>query len=516
MGVFSIPGNIKQMHLPFVLDPNSTLNQFAENEAKHVTGRPQVFSFRNKSADQKSGASVGKINICPHSFSNMSDDISYKLLYDTNGSNASINLNTILNNIPGIQIREFLPDTRLDQALDFFGKLIPKVISLFKKDKKAADEEKKKNKNKDTEDDEGVLDDGIIDKITRTCTFAVKYLTGFTASNFYTDTFKSVKLQDSVKDNGNYTTYIYKFPYTMWYQLQSCTTTNLYELPCVVEGKTMYASDGNPGWPSAGISLTNTAITGIPLVGPMIKSLLGNVNVSFMPWWDAKTGNATPVKNVEVKFDLYNNTAENALFNFIFVNTLIPNAKWIQFNMFQHSPHLYDVKIEGYGRLYACSGAFEVTYDGVLRNMPDSWIDTYLKPRINTSCMNADSFAASIKKNNLIKIPDVYHVKMTFTSLLPDTFNNYLFMYSQNANIITDYANTNVYIKSQATNFLTDGINGMIDKVKKVWSGEMNDDGQIVKKPQQQTSQQQQTAQQTTQQQASQNQQNTQQQQQQK
>lgn len=461
------------MFLPFVLDPkNNELNKVKYNESKNVIGKPQIFSFRNKSVNEEANSSSGKINICPHSFSNMKDDISFSLLYGENKSIADISINTIFNSIPGIQIREFLPDTRLDQALDFFGKVMSSVVSFFKSDKKAADEARKNSKEEETQ----LVDSSIIDKITRTCKFAVKYLTGFTAKNFYTDTFSTVKEFESINENGNLTTYIYKFPYVMWYQLQSCTTTNLYELPCIVEGKGMYSSDGDHGWPSAGLSLTHQYITGIHVIGPLVKTLLGNVNISFMPWWDAKEGNATPTPPVVVKFDLFNDTAENALINFIFVNTLVPNAKWIQYNLFQHSPHLYDIKLEGYGRLYACSGKFNVTYDGVLRNMPDSWIDNYLKSRINSSCMDTESFIAKIKEHKLIKIPDIYHVEMTFTSLLPDTFNNYLFTYSQNANILTEYS-SKVYTESVATNLLTDGIDAMTDKVKKVWDGKLNDDG---------------------------------------
>ena len=34
-----------------------------------------------------------------------------------------------------------------------------------------------------------------------------------------------------------------------------------------------------------------------------------------------------------------------------------------------------------------------------------------------------------------IKIPDIYRVKMTFKSLLPANFNNFLFAYAANMNI---------------------------------------------------------------------------------
>ena len=64
------------------------------------------------------------------------------------------------------------------------------------------------------------------------------------------------------------------------------------------------------------------------------------------------------------------------MMNFIFINTIVPNNMWIQYGMFQHSSHLYDVKLDGYNRLFACSGNFSVKGKGVLRNPPSSWIHT--------------------------------------------------------------------------------------------------------------------------------------------
>lgn len=485
MAIFSIPGNIKQMNLPFVLDPKQSLNTYEYKEAKNVIGIPQVFSFRNT----KEMINRGLLNICPTSLKNkFIDDISFRYLYNDNAAEKTsdgtkntdnISINTILNTIPGIQIREFLPDTRLDQALDFFSNLIQGVLNLFKNDKEQIAKQNEAN-NKKTNDDQ--IDDNILQKITRVCKYAVKYLTGFADQDLYTDTFG--KLNNSILLNQKYQpsqkklqTYIYNFPYTMWYQLQSCTTTNLYELPCIIENREMYASNGTPGWPSAGISLAKGGITNVPIIGSLVKNLLGNVNISLMPWWDAKEGNATPAGSVNIKFDLFNDTAESALINFIFVNTIVPNAKWIQYNMFQHSPHLYDIKLEGYGRLYACTGNFKVTQVGILRNMPNSWILNKLKPHIN-NCMNATTFLNAIISENLIKIPDIYHVELTFDSLLPDNFNNYLYRYSHNLNIINTYSDgKNTRTNSAALSALSNGINGMIDNVVKVWNGELNDDG---------------------------------------
>lgn len=179
----------------------------------------------------------------------------------------------------------------------------------------------------------------LFDKITKVGLWAIKYLTGMTSPNFYNAISKEFFEQANSKlkafngldsDLGKY---VLSFPYTMWYLLQSSTTTNIYELPGIVEGKEMYASDGHPGWPSAGFGLAgDSGVLGSmsgSMVGKAINTLLGNVQISFMPWWNAVAGNATPFSDIKVKIDLFNDSAAAAATNFIFVNTIVPNNKWI-------------------------------------------------------------------------------------------------------------------------------------------------------------------------------------------
>lgn len=47
-------------------------------------------------------------------------------------------------------------------------------------------------------------------------------------------------------------------------------------------------------------------------------------------------------------------------------------------------------------------------------------------------------FASSLMTEKLIKIPDAYHVSMTFHSLLPANFNTMMMAYAQNNNIVND------------------------------------------------------------------------------
>jgi len=54
----------------------------------------------------------------------------------------------------------------------------------------------------------------------------------------------------------------------------------------------------------------------------------------MMPWWNGAEGNGTPSPSITFKLPLFNDTSESAINNFIFVNTIIPNAKWMQYNIF--------------------------------------------------------------------------------------------------------------------------------------------------------------------------------------
>lgn len=57
--------------------------------------------------------------------------------------------------------------------------------------------------------------------------------------------------------------------------------------------------------------------------------MFDNVRINYMPFWESKDGSATKPPDVTVKFDLFNDTNERAMYNFIFVNTIIPNNMWL-------------------------------------------------------------------------------------------------------------------------------------------------------------------------------------------
>lgn len=263
------------------------------------------------------------------------------------------------------------------------------------------------------------------------------------------------------------------FPYMLYYRLQSCVTTNIYEIPAGQDTKRIASSEnGMNGWTDGGSDLMSAggirvsdALSKIPLVGNIANMILGNIGINYMPWWDATSGTKGKEPQIDIKFDLFNDNYEAAMKNFIFINTIIPNNKWIQYNMFQHSPCIYDVKLEGINRLYACAGSFNVTYDGILRDPPITWINYLVNAHGNIN-LEKQTMINNILTSKIIKIPDVYHVDMHFQSLLPANFNNFLFNYAGNQNQLTT-------LKSAYTPTLGDAFGTAIGKfavsVGKVW-----------------------------------------------
>jgi len=65
--------------------------------------------------------------------------------------------------------------------------------------------------------------------------------------------------------------------------------------------------------------------------------------------------------------------------------------------------------------LFACAGDFKVSYEGVLRDPPESWLTNLVSAHCNwKKCIDPSVLLASLKTDKLIKIPDVYKVEMRF------------------------------------------------------------------------------------------------------
>lgn len=143
------------------------------------------------------------------------------------------------------------------------------------------------------------------------------------------------------------------------------------------------------------------------------------------------------------------------------------------------------MKIEGLNRLFACAASFNVTYDGVLRNPPKNFFGKAVDPidggrwdsldvHVSKAVGDKETFLKNLYDNNMIKIPDVYHVEMSFKSLLPSNFNNFIYAFSRNINHMTEYKDKSPY-QSGIGGALGKTIGDFAKNVAKVFSnGDVN------------------------------------------
>lgn len=87
------------------------------------------------------------------------------------------------------------------------------------------------------------------------------------------------------------------------------------------------------GWTGGGSSGMRISkmldASSIPLVGGMINGILSNVAIDYLPWWNSEAGAPVREPEITIEFDLFNDTDQAAMINFIFVNTIVPHNKWI-------------------------------------------------------------------------------------------------------------------------------------------------------------------------------------------
>ena len=389
-----IPGNIKQDFAPFQAVPG---------------GGMQKFTFKN-SRKAQSGC---HINMVPSSISKnttlFNNDLSFK------HQKIAQKFENILDLLPSITIREYLPDTKLDQSLNFFQDMYTNIF-------KGHEKKEQQDPGKETTDTA---------KKSKDLTDKLKNVVNKIMEKIDSEGWLSEIAPDDVEGqpggSGKEYTSIVKFPFFLYSKLQSCTTTNIYELPCVPANNAMYNSNGHPGWDGNGyMRLLPDVAKNIPVLGKMLDTLFGNLGINFTPWWDAASGTRTPGPEIELKFSLFNDSKDAAIANFIFVQTIIAHSRWIQYGIMQHSSSLYDVSLAGIGKQYACMGTFDVMYKGTLRT-PSEQLLSELVSKVGSRYPNKTNVANTLT----IKIPDVYDVSMKFQSLLPQNFNTFIYNFAQ-------------------------------------------------------------------------------------
>lgn len=334
----SIPGNIRQQYMPFTISG---------------PGKRQVFSF--KDVDKKGYPNARQI----HPFSKWAEtlimnDSGVQYTHGPNGS-SKVTYEEFLDEIPALQIREYVPDAKLTQTFKWF--------SYFKKGFDAG----LQNIDSKAFSFTGMKEEisKIMDKIGKT----MKDLTSGSApllqevvaglAHLYQD-----KGYNIGEDNGFAVLFL---PFILYYRLTTTHTNNVYEIPYSMRNEIM-KSDGTYGWSGGNQSdfgLIDKAITGVG-ESPITKLLLGNtVKVNMMPSFQP-TGEARG-ESFTINIDLINDSDEAAINNFLMCHTLFGNNRWLQYGFVQAGASLYDVKLPGANRYFMCSGQFSCKGKGAFR-----------------------------------------------------------------------------------------------------------------------------------------------------
>ena len=86
-----------------------------------------------------------------------------------------VTFNSILDNIPAIQIREYLPDTALEQGINFFVSLIKQVMGMFGDKGLSVDIKEQKDKDGKVIKTDEQQTDSIFKKLTNGNSYVAHY-----------------------------------------------------------------------------------------------------------------------------------------------------------------------------------------------------------------------------------------------------------------------------------------------------------------------------------------------------
>jgi hypothetical protein len=150
-----------------------------------------------------------------------------------------------------------------------------------------------------------------------------------------------------------------------------------------------------------------------------------NIDFPTAPSWEhsIQSGKGFNMKN---KFYLINDTTDNLVKNFKFLNALMSGTYWIQLMVMQKSPNLYKVVVPGRFTKWFCDISATVTMDGKLRTNPSA-VGKINGGQTNVASSAGTNFDASFKSiQSTTLFPDVYKVELGITDLTPNHFNQYM------------------------------------------------------------------------------------------
>lgn len=355
----NIPGNIRQQYMPFTIKGSDDM---------------QLFTFKEKMRKHTDKGGVAII----HPFSKylgtlIQNDSSISYTHGP-GGNKKVTYEQFLDEIPSLQIREFVPDAKLTQTFKWFSYLKKGFDNAMKSlDTEAAGgwqnvKEKLELALKDLSTAMKELTSGNAKRLAK----VVSGLTGF-----YQDRGFNVGDDDGLA--------VLWLPFILYYRLTTTRTNNIYEFPTSMQNN-IFESDGTYGWgDDNGTDFPVLDVLGNKaqsLVGLVSSGLASTIKVNAMPAF-SPTGSAAAT-SFDVHIDLINDSEEAAINNFLFCHTLFGNNRWLQYGFVQTGASLYDVKFPGANRFFMCKGKFVCKGKGAFRTPSQNVIDGIVSHKHNT------------------------------------------------------------------------------------------------------------------------------------
>ncbi len=184
---------------------------------------------------------------------------------------------------------------------------------------------------------------------------------------------------------------IYGLPYVLMKALFATEAGSTLELPFPVVGTNpLMMSDSSYGWGQGDHTYSPFGHSSA-IVGAVLKTLAINITPTFAP---GKGGGET--SKLTLTFDLINDTLQKFEAHKAFTQGIVSQNMWIQYGLVQGPGALYDIKVGDYMGYFMCTGNIQVTPKGTWR------------------------------KHGINDIPDIFGVTMTFSSLLPNNYNTWL------------------------------------------------------------------------------------------
>lgn len=297
-----------------------------------------------------------------------------------------------IENMPKIQIRAYFKNTLTTQIFNLFSSFTDGFSEVVSGTNNMAEAAK-------------ALGAEFIKTVEEAREFAEILALRWSSENGMNEMLKALLKGCGMNGFGSVSEYdgpVIHLPYALYYSILGATPSNFYEFPAYIKSGFMDAN-GSYGWndDDAIGGLISSSRMNVLHGSKYLNFLMKGMNANFMPVFNPHTSKPD-YSTIVVEFDLINDTVQKAQKNYQFMHTLMLNNMWIQFGFVQGPACLYDIKIVGGNRFFMCSGDFKVSYKGTLRKV--SFIET-------------DSDAM---------VPDVYHLSLTFKSLLPNNFNNFM------------------------------------------------------------------------------------------